>query len=241
MALGLLGATLLGGGMGLLGGGINALFNRKANRQNEQAQRDFAQHGVQWKVEDAKRAGIHPLYALGANTTSFSPSYVGDSSIGNSLQNMGQDVSRAMIAQTDQKTRDIAYETAVKQRTLENMTLDNQIKATQLRKMLEVPPAVPTLGSKLNPYPEEEYYRDNFGNIVKHPSMEYAQAMQGEAFGPQRFWLKHVAIPEVKQFGQNIVDMGIMGLDALKRNYWYTKNANRIYKGERLKLQRQGR
>lgn len=241
MAIGLLGATLLGGGMGLLGGGINALFNRKANKENAEQQERFAKEGIRWRVEDAKAAGIHPLYALGANTTSFSPSYVGDSGIGNSLSNMGQDVSRAMMAKATQPERDLQYEKTVKANTLLSMDLENRIKAEQLRKMQEVPPAMPVLGSKQNPYPEEEYYRDNFGNIVKHPSMEYAQAMQGEAFGPQRFWLKHVAMPEVKQFGQNIADLKNIGVEAFKRNLWYIKNARKIYKGERLKAQRQGR
>lgn len=41
-----------------------------ANAQNNATQREFAQNGIQWKVEDAKKAGIHPLYALGASTAS---------------------------------------------------------------------------------------------------------------------------------------------------------------------------
>lgn len=241
MAIGLLGATLIGGSMGLLGGGINEFFNRKANKENAKQQERFAKEGIRWRVEDAKAAGIHPLYALGANTTNFSPSYVGDSSIGNSLSNMGQDVSRAMMAKATQPERDSQFDKTVRANTLLNMELENRIKAEQLRKMQEVPPAMPVLGSKENPYPEEEYYRDNFGNIVKHPSMEYAQAMQGEALGPQRFWLKHVAMPEVRQFGQNIADMGKLGVEYFKRNNWYRKNFYRIQKGRQLQYKNQGR
>lgn len=36
-------------------------------------QREFAQHGVQWRVEDAQRAGVHPVYALGAGGASYNP------------------------------------------------------------------------------------------------------------------------------------------------------------------------
>lgn len=36
-------------------------------------QKEFAQHGVQWRVQDAIAAGVHPLYALGANIPTFSP------------------------------------------------------------------------------------------------------------------------------------------------------------------------
>lgn len=40
------------------------------NQQQEQLSKEFAQHGVQWRVDDAKRAGIHPLAALGFNSPS---------------------------------------------------------------------------------------------------------------------------------------------------------------------------
>ena len=39
--------------------------------QQMQAQEQFARHALQWKVEDAKKAGIHPLAALGASTSPF--------------------------------------------------------------------------------------------------------------------------------------------------------------------------
>lgn len=36
-------------------------------------QKEFAQHGVRWRVEDAKAAGVHPMYALGASGAAFAP------------------------------------------------------------------------------------------------------------------------------------------------------------------------
>jgi len=44
------------------------------HNQNIQLQKDFAQHGIRWRVEDAKAAGIHPLAAVGAAGASYSPS-----------------------------------------------------------------------------------------------------------------------------------------------------------------------
>ena len=41
--------------------------------------KQFAKRGIQWRVHDAKKAGLHPLAALGAQTTSFSPSFVSQS------------------------------------------------------------------------------------------------------------------------------------------------------------------
>lgn len=42
-------------------------------QQNFAFQREFAESGIQKRIQDAKSAGIHPLYAIGANTPSVSP------------------------------------------------------------------------------------------------------------------------------------------------------------------------
>lgn len=69
----------------------------KLSKQNMAMQKEFAKHGIRWKVEDAKAAGLHPLAALGANTMSFSPVRVGYSPPGDGgVSRMGQDISRAM-------------------------------------------------------------------------------------------------------------------------------------------------
>lgn len=44
--------------------------------QNYVWQKEFAQNGIQWRVEDAKNAGLHPLYALGGGGAAFAPSGV---------------------------------------------------------------------------------------------------------------------------------------------------------------------
>lgn len=71
-----------------------------ANR-NEAMQREFAQHGVRWRVDDAKAAGLHPLFALGGSGSTFSPhpTVVGqDRSKGDFFRQTGQDISRAVSA-----------------------------------------------------------------------------------------------------------------------------------------------
>lgn len=47
--------------------------NMQMARENIRNQREFAQNSIQWKVNDAKKAGIHPLMALGNNATSYTP------------------------------------------------------------------------------------------------------------------------------------------------------------------------
>src|SRR5262245_6914522 len=87
-----------------IAGGIMGSENtRKLTHEQMDMQREFAQHGIQWKVEDAKRAGIHPLYALGASTSSPSPVHVQGGDYG--ISAAGQDVSRAIMASQDADDR----------------------------------------------------------------------------------------------------------------------------------------
>lgn len=76
---------LLGSLLGVFGG----LFGDKKNRN---FQREFAQNGISWKVADAKRAGIHPLYALGASTQM--PSF-GVGQTGRAIQDAGEKVAKS--------------------------------------------------------------------------------------------------------------------------------------------------
>lgn len=48
---------------------------RDANQANVDFQKEFAQHGISWKVQDAKEAGLHPLFGAGLSGSSFSPSF----------------------------------------------------------------------------------------------------------------------------------------------------------------------
>ena len=62
------------GAVGSIAGGLIGANNAQSVAgMNYEAQKEFAQNGIRWKVEDAKRAGIHPLYALGASTQGYSP------------------------------------------------------------------------------------------------------------------------------------------------------------------------
>lgn len=148
------GANLIGG---LIGQSNTASANAAARRQaaqiakderkmaqkNIRLQKDFAQQGIRWKVEDAERAGIHPLYALGAQTSSFSPVSVGsasyspqaDASMPNALANIGQDLSRAIQTTRTQSERDVAYENTARALTLQKMGLENELLGSQIAKL----------------------------------------------------------------------------------------------------------
>lgn len=60
--------------------GTNLYTNYKNRRQQEkllnwqlQNQKEFAQNSIQWRVADARKAGLHPLAALGTIGTTYTP------------------------------------------------------------------------------------------------------------------------------------------------------------------------
>lgn len=137
-------------------------YQRKMDRKNIELQKQFAQEGIRWKVADAEAAGIHPLYALGAQTMSFNPVTVGglaggyspqpEHGMSNALANAGQDVSRAIQATRTQSERDAAYLNTARALQLQNMGLQNELLASQIAKTNLTGPPMPELGG---PIPEE--------------------------------------------------------------------------------------
>lgn len=124
------GASMMGGQMGQISQNRARRAQEKLARENLAQQREFAQHGIRWKVEDAKQAGISPLAALGANTTSFSPIQTQsfpDSPMGKSLANAGQNIGRAVAAQ---KTKN---ELRAEELQLQRLETENKISSVELQ------------------------------------------------------------------------------------------------------------
>lgn len=122
-----LGVAAVSGGLDIAGGFIDDARNRRMADEATDAQRQFAQHGIQWRVEDAKRAGIHPLYALGAQTHSFSPMTIG-SNVGAAMSRAGQDVGRSIERGFDREGRRSVMKS--------NQLMDAQIHRTEAERML---------------------------------------------------------------------------------------------------------
>lgn len=140
-------ASLVGGIMGKKATDDANQTQRDLAGLNVDVQREFAQQGVRWRVEDAKKAGIHPLVALGAQTTSFSPVSVGtapNTSMANAVSNMGQDISRAVQATRTSQERTMAdLQLQGARLDVEGKAIDNQIKNSQLQKMNSTGPSFP--------------------------------------------------------------------------------------------------
>lgn len=149
--------------LGFIGKGIDAWSSASNTEKNNATQlriaqenianqREFAQQGIRWKVADAQAAGLHPLAALGAQVSSYSPVSVGDLSVPRTdFGGMGQDIGRAIDAGSTQAERTDRMGAAITRTaqvfSLEKMNLENEILKTQLAKSVaQLPPAVPASG-----------------------------------------------------------------------------------------------
>lgn len=123
---------------GILGsGGDSERDDRLAHEQHMAAlQREFAQNGVRWRVEDARAAGIHPGLALGAKTAEFTPTNFSApqrESVSESLSRSGHNISRAVDSTRTAFERDQARSMAVLQ--VEHAGLQNDLLRSQIARL----------------------------------------------------------------------------------------------------------
>ena len=129
------GASLLGGLIGKSSADDARDAANAHSLRQEALQREFAQNGIQWKVQDALKAGIHPIYALGSAGASFSPvsqNFSADTSLPNALAAAGQDIGRGIHATRTQSQRMDALGKTAAALQLEGLGLDNDLKRAEI-------------------------------------------------------------------------------------------------------------
>lgn len=217
---------LIGAATSLIGGVMGQNAQREAvssqermAQQNIALQKEFAQSGIQWKVADAKAAGIHPLYALGANTTSFSPVSVGSPSsspLGEGIARAGQDVSRAMAATSSSTTRMLSG------LTLERGMLENELLRTQIAKARQqTGPPMPTANSNpwMIPGQGDSIPQVSIADVIKAKPHEFTPTMPNAPYAeagpmPSIGWARtarggYQVVPS-KDFKDRAEDMGML-------------------------------
>lgn len=131
--------------------------NERINERNIALQKEFAQNAVQWKAKDAANAGIHPIFAMGGSTTSFSPVALGAVSpgvtpttgLGDAVGAMGSDISRAVSAYRSpgEKVAAVvqAQNVAGNALDLETKKLNNDLLRARIQQITQpgVPPGLP--------------------------------------------------------------------------------------------------
>lgn len=120
-----LAGPLISAGTALFEGSKNRDQQSKQFSQAQNFDREMAQNSIQYRVEDAKKAGLHPLYAIGANTYSPSSAFVGGQAspgIADAGRHIGQGVSDFFSQRDSQRLKDMQL-----------ALLDGQIKETDAR------------------------------------------------------------------------------------------------------------
>ena len=127
---------IVGGAANVVGGILGNNSQSSANsanldfaRQQFEYQKELHKNQLQWRAEDAKKAGLHPMAVLGLQSSSFSPvssnvqandySWIGD---------LGQSAGYAAMKGKDKGQQREALELASRQATLglRNMELQNE-------------------------------------------------------------------------------------------------------------------
>lgn len=147
-----IGSDLVGIGSALFGGGgSEKRWSNHWNRVGMEMQYDFAKNGLQWRADDAAKAGISKYAALGAASPSASPSFAISSGKGS----RGQDVARATGAALDRFARreQVGMEKEMAAAQLRNTKLQGDLLASQIAKMTQpgTPPASPSATELINP------------------------------------------------------------------------------------------
>lgn len=146
---------LVAAGSSLLGGLLGRSHQEDMIAREHQRQ----DTSIQRRVADAKAAGIHPMFALGANVSSPSVSVGGDP-MASALSSMGQDLSRAARAGMNSGQRaegDEIQLLALERAKLGNELLRSQIASINARTAQggQVGPPIPTDTEEPFPVPEK--------------------------------------------------------------------------------------
>lgn len=226
--------ALISAGANLIGGFLGRQSNAEANdsvraanelnaqvaRENIAKQEEFARSGIQWRAEDARKAGIHPLYALGAQPSSFSPVHVGavggsaDMSLPTAMANMGQDLGRAIDSTRTGQQKVDAYTGTVQALTLQRMGLENELLSSQIRKINQT-------GGGPN-FPGSPGFIDGQGDVT------YVESADGRKFIVSR---PELASQMQTHYGEGAGD--IAGAEAFAIDIWKNAQARKgTYRGQ---------
>lgn len=161
--LGGIGGAIIGGPAGAvigsgLGGGLGSgIDSHQANktaagyynsqmgfaRSQAQFQQDYIRNMMQWRVEDAKNAGVHPMAALGVSNPSYSPvsspasPQIYDAGQFDTGSTFGQSLNRASFQAKNQQQQIQAARLGMDQIALQNqgLGLENQYKQLQIAQL----------------------------------------------------------------------------------------------------------
>lgn len=149
------------------------LLGRSGAKKARKIARHDAANAVQMRTADALKAGIHPIYAMGANINTAPPINVGEP-LATGISDMGQNIGRAMTATSSDGTRSAAYTKLA----LENMGLQNDLLRSQIGRInsAQIGPGLPAPGDLIPEVPSSgRPFLRGGGRIATDPTMSSAQ------------------------------------------------------------------
>lgn len=103
------GAGIQAGGS-LIGGLLGAKSSGKEANKAYRRAKEFAQHKYYWAAKDAKAAGLHPLFALGAGSGGGSPTFMaGQSPMGSAVADAAAAIGQGVAAKPTEVQRNLAH------------------------------------------------------------------------------------------------------------------------------------
>lgn len=136
----------IGSIVGNIGGIAGSFADRKQQQkqfeQNYKNQKEFAQNSIQWRVEDAKKAGLHPLAALGMASGSYTPTSYNSNyaqsgaMLGDAISGLGQALDKNSRRMSDLQVQ--LLESQVESQKLQNQGLKKTIAGQQSNQMNSV-------------------------------------------------------------------------------------------------------
>lgn len=113
--------ALIAAGLSFAGNIFDSFSAKKTADKNRALQLASAKKSVQWRVADAKKAGIHPLAALGVSPAQMQPVYA-DTKFGQA----GQDLGRAVQALKPSLEKEASIE------QIKGLKLENKLKEVEI-------------------------------------------------------------------------------------------------------------
>lgn len=226
--LGSIGSAIIGGIGKLIGGKQDADAAAKLQAQNIANQKEFAQNAIQWKVADAKAAGVHPLFGLGASTGSFTPVSSPATDMAGALGEMGQGIGRAAGALASGDERKLMLEAA--RLDVENKKINNDIGKVELASKMQrlsqpgTPPGFPNTAD-ISP---REILAGGGGKKGQEMVKITPDTRQAMKFGPWEPRITNAPDAQIAEnrYGdvvQNLYGIGLLGADAWNALYPYVK------------------
>ena len=105
-------AAAIAAGAELIGGYMSNQSSKSQAQRNREMQERFAKNQISWRVEDARRAGISPLVAMGASTISPAVTMTG-SGRGDAIAKAGSHIADYVARKEERKRAKQSHDLAV--------------------------------------------------------------------------------------------------------------------------------